>query len=139
MEQKMDSQSRDRQDPIRLLLVDDEEGFVDILTKRLARRNITTAKAYNGVDGIQLLMKSPFDVAVVDLKMEGMDGIELLKVFKNMDPKLPVIILTGHGSEQASREGIALGAFDYLSKPYDLEKLIAKIEAAATDGGKSHG
>ena len=139
MEQKMDSQSRDRQDPIRLLLVDDEEGFVDILTKRLARRNITTAKAYNGVDGIQLLMKAPFDVAVVDLKMEGMDGIELLKVFKNMDPKLPVIILTGHGSEQASREGIALGAFDYLSKPYDLEKLIAKIEAAATDGGKSHG
>ena len=135
----MDSQSRHRQDPIRLLLVDDEEGFVDVLTKRLKRRNIITAKAYNGVDGIQLLMKSPFDVAVVDLKMEGMDGIELLKVFKNMDPNLPVIILTGHGSAQASRDGIAFGAYDYLSKPYDLEELIAKIEAAVIDGGKSNG
>ncbi len=134
----MDSQPQNQRVPIRLLLVDDEKSFADILTKRLMRRNITTATVYSSAEGIQMLMKSPFDVAVIDFKMEGMDGIELLKVFKKMDPTLPVIILTGHGSEQASRQGKALGAYDYLSKPYDLEKLIAKIEAAVGDGGKRH-
>ncbi len=135
----MTGQRQDRQTKIRLLLVDDEKGFTDILAKRLMRRNISTVTAYSGNDGIQELMKSRFDVAVVDLKMEGMDGIELLKVFKKMDPALPVIMLTGHGSEQASRQGKALGAYDYLSKPYELDRLIDKIEAAAGIGGKNHG
>lgn len=123
---------------IRLLLVDDEIGFTDILAKRLMRRNIFTVTAYSGAEGIRKLMANQFDIAVVDLKMEGMDGIELLKIFKKMDPALPVIMLTGHGSEQALRQGKALGAYDYLSKPYDLDKLIDKVEAAANIGEKSH-
>ncbi len=71
-----------------------------------------------------------FDVAVVDLKMEDMDGIEVLKVLKKMDPALQVIMLTGHGSERAARDGIAQGAFDYLIKPIGLDPLIARIRAA---------
>jgi DNA-binding response OmpR family regulator len=74
------------------------------------------------------LRKVDFDAAVLDLKMEDMDGIEVLKIFKTIVPDLPVIMLTGHGSEEAARDGIQLGALDYLTKPCDLEELIAKIK-----------
>ena len=117
-------------DPIRLLIVDDEVGFVNILTKRLSRRNMEVTYAYTGTEAIQILRKQDFDVAVLDLKMEEMDGIEVLKIFKKMDPRLVVIMLTGHGSEQAAREGIEFGAFDYLTKPCELEELLAKIKEA---------
>jgi len=117
-------------EPIRLLIVDDEVGFVNILTKRLSRRNMAVTSAYNGTEAIQILRKQDFDVAVLDLKMEEMDGIEVLKIFKKMDPKMVVIMLTGHGSEQAAREGIEFGAFDYLTKPCELEELLAKIKEA---------
>ncbi len=113
--------------PIRLLLVDDEEGFVNVLTKRMVRRNINVTVALSGTEGIQALRKQDFDVAVLDLKMEDMDGIEVLKIFKKMYPEMAVIMLTGHGSEQAAKEGMEYGAFDYLTKPCELEELIEKI------------
>lgn len=115
---------------IKLLLVDDEEAYVNVLANRMARRSIKVTKALSGTEGIQALRKEDFDAAVLDLKMEDMDGIEVLKVFKKMVPAMPVIMLTGHGSEQAAREGIALGASDYLTKPCDLEELIEKIKGA---------
>jgi len=116
--------------PIKLLLVDDETGFVDVLSKRLAKRKIKVTNAYNGTEAIQALRKEQFDIAVLDLKMDDMDGLEVLKIFKKMDPEMPVLMLTGHGSEQAAREGIESGAFDYLTKPYELEDLIEKIREA---------
>jgi len=115
---------------IKLLLVDDEEAYVNVLANRMAKRSIEVTKALSGTEGIQALRKEDFDAAVLDLKMEDMDGIEVLKVFKKMVPAMPVIMLTGHGSEQAAREGIALGASDYLTKPCDLEELIEKIKGA---------
>jgi len=115
---------------IKLLLVDDEEGYVKVLSNRMGKRNIDVTKALSGTEGIQALRKEDFDVAVVDLKMEDMDGIEVLKVFKKMVPAMPVIMLTGHGSEKAAKEGIESGAFDYLIKPCDLEELMAKIREA---------
>jgi DNA-binding NtrC family response regulator len=119
---------KDQKDnPIRLLLVDDEEGFVNVLTKRMTRRNINVTVALSGTEGIQALRKQDFDVAVLDLKMEDMDGIEVLKIFKKMYPEMAVIMLTGHGSEQAAKEGMEYGAFDYLTKPCELEELIEKI------------
>jgi len=119
---------KDQKDnPIRLLLVDDEEGFVNVLTKRMVRRNINVTVALSGTEGIQTLRKQDFDVAVLDLKMEDMDGIEVLKIFKKMCPEMAVIMLTGHGSEQAAKEGMEYGAFDYLTKPCELEELIEKI------------
>ncbi|MBC2710686.1 MAG: response regulator [Desulfosarcina sp.] len=116
--------------PIRLLLVDDEKGFVEVLAKRLAKRNILTTQAFSGTEGIQLLRRSDFDVAVLDLKLGDMDGIEILKIFKKMDPEMPVIMLTGHGSETASIEGMRYGAFDYLTKPHELAELVDKINEA---------
>jgi len=118
------------QEPTRLLIVDDEKGYVNVLAKRMAKRNIVVTPAYSGSEGIQALRRQDFDVAVLDLKMEDMDGIEVLKIFQKMVPGMPVIMLTGHGSEKAAREGMEFGAFDYLTKPCDLEELIAKIKQA---------
>lgn len=116
----------------RLLLVDDEVGYLEVLSKRLARRDFDIITASTGQKGIQLLRRRDFNVAVVDLKLTDMDGIEVLEIFKKICPEMAVIILTGHGSEQAAREGIALGAFDYLTKPCDLESLIEVIDAACS-------
>ena len=123
-----------RGDRIRLLFVDDEKGFVDVLSNRLAKRGIEVEKTYSGIEGIQTLRRRDFDVALLDLKMEDMDGIEVLKIFKKMFPPMEVIMLTGHGSEKAAREGIEFGAFDYLTKPCDLEDLIKKIRQAFQKG-----
>ena len=118
----------DKDKPIKILLVDDERGFVDVISKRMSKRNIDVTKAYSGREALQALRKTDFDAVVLDLKMEDMDGIEVLKVFKKIVPDLPVIMLTGHGSEEAARDGIQLGALDYLTKPCDLEDLIVKIQ-----------
>lgn len=115
---------------IKLLLVDDEVGFVDVLSKRLSKRNMAVTPVYSGTQAIQTLRKQDFDVAVLDLKLEDMDGIEILRIFKKLVPSMPVIMLTGHGSEQAAREGMACGAFDYLTKPSDLQDLVEKIHQA---------
>ena len=114
----------------KLLLVDDEVGYLEVLAKRLTHRGFKVTTASSGAEAIRALRKWEFDLAVVDLKMEDMDGIEVLKVLKKMDPALQVIILTGHGSERAARDGIAHGAFDYLIKPIGLDPLIARIRAA---------
>jgi DNA-binding NtrC family response regulator len=114
--------------------VDDEEAYVNVLSNRLGKRKMAVTKALSGLEAIQALREEDFDVAVLDLKMEDMDGIEVLKIFKKMLPQMPVIMLTGHGSEQAAREGIESGAFDYLIKPCDLEELIGKIKEALGQG-----
>ncbi|MBN1849748.1 MAG: response regulator [Deltaproteobacteria bacterium] len=124
-------------DRIKLLFVDDERAYVDVLSNRFAKRNIEVTKAYSGSDGIQALRNHDFDVAILDLKMEDMDGIEVLKIFKKMYPRMEVIMLTGHGSEKAAREGIQFGAFDYLTKPCELEELLQKIHEAVKQRRRS--
>jgi DNA-binding response OmpR family regulator len=126
----MSSEVRNANDRIKLLLVDDEQAYVNVLANRLQKRNIEVTKAYNGAEAIQAVRSQDFDVAVLDLKMEDMDGIEVLKVFRKMDPNLVVIMLTGHGSAEAAREGIQCGAFDYLTKPCELGELLTKIREA---------
>ena len=126
-------------DCIRLLLVDDEKGFADVLSKRMAKRNINVTKAYNGTEAIQILRRHDFDLALLDLKMEDMDGIEVLKIFRKMDPGLSVIMLTGHGSENAAKEGLKCGAIDYLTKPCDFDELIKKINEIHKGRGGADG
>jgi two-component system, OmpR family, response regulator len=115
---------------IKLLMVDDEVGYVNVLSKRMSKRGITVTTAHSGSEAIQILRRHDFDAALLDLKMEDMDGIEVLKIFKVMAPQMPVIMLTGHGSEATAREGIHYGAYDYLIKPCNLEELIDKIQTA---------
>jgi DNA-binding NtrC family response regulator len=115
---------------IQLLLIDDEKGFVEILAKRLARRNVHVTQAFSGHEGIQTLRKEDFDVVLLDLKMEDMNGLEVLKIIKIMAPDIPVIMLSGHVSGETADMGIEAGAFDYLTKPYELDDLIDKIKIA---------
>ena len=119
-----------RANHIKILLIDDEVAYVNVLSNRLKKRNFYVAKAFSGTEAIQILRRQDFDIAVLDLKMEDMDGIEVLKILKKMDPQLAVIMLTGHGSAKAAREGIEYGAFDYLTKPCELDELIAKVHDA---------
>ncbi|MBU0992074.1 MAG: response regulator [Proteobacteria bacterium] len=121
---------RHQKEALKLLLVDDEEGYVNVLSNRLSKRGIQVRKTTSGTEAIQTLRKEEFDVAILDLKMEDMDGIEVLKIFRKMAPEMAVIMLTGHGSEIAAKEGIGLGAFDYLTKPCVLEDLLEKIYEA---------
>jgi len=116
--------------PIRVLLVDDEVGFAEVLQKRLGRRGLEVTTATSGTESIRTLREQDFDVVILDLKMEDMDGIEVLQIFKKMVPEMPVIMLTGHGSEKAAREGIKFGAFDYLLKPCELEDMLEIIHQA---------
>ena len=113
---------------IRVLFVDDEKGFVDVVAKRMTKRGFDVTKTYSGAEALKALRKQDFDVVILDLKMEDMDGIEVLKVLKKMDPDLDVIMLTGHGSEKAARDGIEFGAADYLTKPCDFEDLMKKVK-----------
>ncbi len=115
---------------IQVLLVDDEVGFANVLSKRLSKRGILTSQANSGSEAILALRQKDFDLTVLDLKMEDMSGIEVLKVFKKMVPQMPVIMLTGHGCEESAKEGMSMGAYDYLIKPCMLEDLILKINTA---------
>lgn len=123
--------NQDRPKRIRLILIDDEVGFTTVMAKRLSRRGLDVTSAFSGSEAIQAMRKAEFDLAVLDLKMEDMDGIEVLKIFKKLDPDMPVIMLTGHGSEKSASEGMQYGAFDYLFKPYEFEELLKKIHEAA--------
>jgi DNA-binding NtrC family response regulator len=115
----------------KLLLVDDEEAFVNALTKRLSARDISVVSAFNGEAGLDQLNQEPMiDVVLLDVKMPGMDGIETLREIKRLHPIVEVIMLTGHATFESAIEGMKLGAFDYLMKPCDLEKLIEKVDEA---------
>lgn len=119
--------SMDTHEPIvTLLIVDDEIGFAEVLCKRMARRGVKATPVSSGEEAVQELRRTEFDVAILDLKLGGMDGVEILKVFKLMAPDMPVIMLTGHGSEEARSACMKLGAEGYLSKPIDFERLLIK-------------
>jgi DNA-binding NtrC family response regulator len=93
-------------------------------------RGFEVTTASSGAEAIRAVRQQDFEAAVVDLKMEDMDGIEVLKVLKKMLPPMQVIMLTGHGSERAAREGLAHGAYDYLIKPISIDTLVETIFAA---------
>jgi DNA-binding response OmpR family regulator len=124
---------------IRCLLVDDEKRFTEVLAKRLARRRFVVETALSGEEGIQALRKSDFDVAILDLKLMDMDGIETLKIFRKMTPEMPVVMLTGHGCEIAAEDGLRFGASSYLMKPCNLNELIDTVVSVVTAKGGSYG
>ena len=118
--------------PCRVLLVDDEVDFVQTVAKRLKRNKLSVQAVHSGDDALCHLADNPTDVVVLDVKMPGMDGIEVLRKIKARQPLVEVIMLTGHGSERAARTGIAEGAYDYLTKPCGFEELLAKIQETVT-------
>ena len=115
---------------IRLILVDDECHFRMALVRRLKKRGVLPREAGSGEECLSLLEKEPADVIVSDVKMPGMDGLELLNHVREQYPQTEVILLTGHATTPDGVEGIKSGAFDYLTKPIELEHLLGKIRQA---------
>ncbi|MFH1842352.1 MAG: response regulator [bacterium] len=115
---------------IRLLIVDDEVQFLDSIAERLELRGLDVTKASNGQDALAAASHQKFDLALLDLKMPGMDGAQLLEILKREHLYLEVIMLTGHGSMESAIECTKLGAFDYLPKPYEIEQLLRILKDA---------
>jgi DNA-binding NtrC family response regulator len=117
---------------IKLLLVDDEVDFLKSLSERLSLRDFEVTTASEGKQAIKAAKKGHFDVAILDLRMPGMDGTEVLKVLKDKHKWLEVVMLTGHGSVDSAVEAGKLGAFGYLEKPYDFDNLVGMLKDAYT-------
>lgn len=114
----------------RILLVDDEVVFTRNMSKLLNARGYRVTPVNSGDAAIQALDKEDFEVVVLDLKMPGMDGITTLKEIKKLGLFTETLILTGHGAIDTALEAIKLGAYDYLTKPCEIDDLVAKIEGA---------
>lgn len=114
----------------KVLLVDDEEEFVKALAERLQMRDLKSDTVQDGEQALKFVDKKEPDVMVLDLRMPGIDGIEVLKRVKKAYPQIQVIILTGHGTEKDEERARQLGAFDYLEKPVDIDKLVDRMKKA---------
>lgn len=115
---------------LKVLIADDEVEFASTIVARLKLRNFTATMANSGKEALEVIEHETPDVLLLDLKMPDLDGLEVLASLKENYPHLAVIILTGHGSFEAGRKGMELGAYDYVMKPVDLNILIKKIEDA---------
>jgi DNA-binding NtrC family response regulator len=113
-----------------VLFVDDEADFRETLIKRMRKRHVQAYGVRSGEEALAWLQQNPADVVVLDVRMPGMDGIQTLRAIKRDHPLLEVILLTGHANLEIAREGMQLGAFDYLMKPIDLDELLYKLEDA---------
>lgn len=122
--------SQKNKDKIRILIADDEMEFASTLVSRLELRNFEVRMVNSGLDALEAIEEKQPDVLLLDLKMPDLDGLEVLARLRENYPDLQVIILTGHGSFEAGREGMELGAYDYLMKPVDLNRLIEVVQAA---------
>ncbi len=120
----------DFETPSRVLLVDDEREFVQTLSERLEMRDVGSAVAYDGESALQIVKDDEPDVMILDLKMPGIDGIEVLRRVKATNPHVEVIILTGHGSDADCETCMELGAFAYLQKPVDIDALSETLKRA---------
>lgn len=115
---------------IRVLLIDDEETLLEYLSKRLLKKGFTVKVAVSGEEALGAAKEEQFDVAVVDLKMPGIDGVETQKRLREIQPFLQCIVLTGHGSIDSALESGQQDAFRYLLKPVDYDNLVISINQA---------
>lgn len=115
---------------MRIIIVDDEMELVETLVERLALRGILAQGVSTGREAIRAIREQSFDVVLLDVKMPGMGGLQVLKTIKDEAPNQKVILLTGHGSRHDADEGIRLGAHDYLMKPVSIDDLISILRRA---------
>jgi len=114
----------------KVLIVDDEERFRATMCKLLTVRGLEAVTAGSGKEAIEKLRQNPYDVVILDVRMPEMGGVQVLSEIKKIDPQAEVIIMTGYASVDTAKEIMKLGAYDYVLKPYSVEELMDKIEAA---------
>jgi DNA-binding response OmpR family regulator len=117
--------------PLNILLIDDETELTSTLAERLSMRGFRATAVQTGDEALAAVRGHPFDVVVIDIKLKGEDGLDVMKKIKRIDRNLPVILLTGHMSKEASDEGYEAGAIDYIIKPIDIEDFVSKLRKAA--------
>jgi DNA-binding NtrC family response regulator len=115
---------------ITILFVDDEELFLESMRKRLESRGFHVLALNRGVKAIEAARRNPVDVAILDLKMPGMDGNELLRILKREHPWIEVIVLTGHGGVDEEFQSVVDGAHAYLHKPCSIEDILDAVAKA---------
>jgi DNA-binding NtrC family response regulator len=118
---------------LRALLVDDEKDLVSALAERLGFRGIEAEFAVSGTEALEKMSRSPFDVVLLDLKLPGMSGIEVLRELRRSYPDVPVLLITGHGAPVDLPDFKPEEAFDYLAKPVDIDVLMTKMREAVGD------
>jgi DNA-binding response OmpR family regulator len=116
--------------PDRVLLVDDEENFVEILAERMRSRGVDVDFATSGRDALRMAQERPYDAVVLDLAMPGLDGLETLRRLRAAKPDVQVMILSGRATVKTAVEAIQLGAIDIFEKPTEVETLVERIRSA---------
>lgn len=119
-------------DALRVLIVDDEEELVSALVERLKLRGFDARGVTGGADALAHLAATPCDVVVLDVKMPGIGGLEVIRRIKHEQPGIAVVLLTGHGSSVGVEVGLEAGAFEYLLKPVKIDELARVLRSAAS-------
>jgi DNA-binding NtrC family response regulator len=114
-----------------VLVVDEQDDFRDPLVKRLHKRNFTVRGALGGRTALEMMAEDPADVVLLDLRMQDMDGLDMLQMLKQRHPATQVVVLTGYASLESAQTAQRLGALDYLMKPGNLDEILSKISEAA--------
>jgi len=115
---------------VKILLVDDEELFVQALSERLKTRDFKVDTANSGREALDKAKETTFDVIILDMAMPGMDGMETQQELLKTNPDLQIIFLTGHATLEKGIDAVKQGAFDFIAKPVEFEKLLEKLNAA---------
>jgi DNA-binding NtrC family response regulator len=114
----------------KILLIDDEQDFLNIMAERMEARNMKVSTAISAKEGLEKAADGNYDAVILDLRMPEMNGMEVLKILKEKNPDLEVILLTGHATIKDSVEAMRLGALDLLEKPADINALTERIHSA---------
>ncbi|MBS4219677.1 response regulator transcription factor [Bacillus sp. FJAT-49711] len=114
----------------RILIVEDEVKIARVLELELTAEGYETVKVYDGMEGFAIFQKEKWDLILLDVMLPGLSGIELLRRIRSVDSSIPVILLTAKDSVEDKVAGLDLGANDYITKPFQIEELLARIRAA---------
>jgi len=118
---------------VKVLVVDDEEQIQKVLEKILKRKDYQVKTAGNGVSALKAMKRERFDIVLLDIMMPELDGIETLRKIKIQSPKTIVMMITAYGSVATAREAMQLGAYDYITKPFDIDFIYEMIEESLKD------
>lgn len=121
----------------RVLIVDDEAGMRHSLQRLLQPVGYEVYTARSGSEALEMVKEMPFDVAVLDIQMPGLSGIDAFRRLREIDPKLPVILITAYSTSETAMQAIQVGAYDYILKPFDVATFKEVIDRAAEFGHRS--